>query len=298
VQAQWVVTGITIAVLTVVSVAIGWWMAGRMLRPLNDITATARRLSLSNMHERIALNGPSDEFKQLADTFDAMLERLEHSVDSQRRFVANASHELRTPLAIQRAAIEIGLTDPAPARLNQVRHELLLANQRSERLIDGLLILAQGEHGLDAKEPVALDDLVRQVAREVPSDGITFTLDTVPVTVHGDPVLLNRLIANLLHNAVHYNRPGGYVFVSLATGGALCVRNTGPEVPQDRIGELFEPFRRLHATRTRSADGAGLGLSIVASIAQAHEAAITTRPNPGGGLEVTVHFQALIHNGR
>jgi Signal transduction histidine kinase len=286
---QWTVTAIVVVVLTAVSVAAGWWLAGRLLRPLHRITTTARRLSLSNLHERIALDGPQDEMKELADTFDAMLDRLERSVGSQRQFIANASHELRTPLAIQRAAIEIGLDDPSPERLAEVRRELLAVNRRTERLIEGLLTLAQGDRGLDSPEPVALDVLIRQARNDVPTDGVTVHLAAEPTTVLGDPVLLNRLFANLLHNAVRYNRPGGTVQVSLAAH-TLTVRNTGPEVPEERIDELFEPFRRLHTDRTGSVDGAGLGLSIVASIARAHNATVDARPNPGGGLEVTVRF--------
>ncbi|WP_199736422.1 HAMP domain-containing sensor histidine kinase [Micromonospora sp. HM5-17] len=288
-QFQWTVTAIVVVVLTAVSVAAGWWLAGRLLRPLHRITTTARRLSLSNLHERIALAGPDDELKELADTFDAMLDRLERSVRSQRQFIANASHELRTPLAIQRAAIEIGLDDPPPERLAEVRRELLTVNRRTERLIDGLLTLAQGDRGLDAPEPVALDVLIQQARNDVPADGVTVHLTTEPTVVSGDPVLLNRLFANLLHNAIRYNRPGGVVEVSLA-GYTLTVRNTGPEVPEERVNELFEPFRRLHTDRTGSVDGAGLGLSIVASIARAHSATVTARPNPGGGLEVSVRF--------
>jgi signal transduction histidine kinase len=222
-----------------------------------------------------------------------VLDRLERSVDSQRRFVANASHELRTPLAIQRAAIQIGLTDPAPDRLPQVRQQLLSANHRGERLIDALLVLAHSERGLDGREPVALDELVRKAVRDVSSPEIEITVEVEPVAVSGDPVLLARLVANLLHNAVRYNRPGGTVAVALSAHGRLTVRNTGPEVPADRIGELFEPFRRLHSTPTRSDGGAGLGLSIVAAIAQAHDAGVTARPNPGGGLELTIQFPVL-----
>ncbi|MEU0482012.1 HAMP domain-containing sensor histidine kinase, partial [Streptosporangium sp. NPDC006013] len=290
---QWTVSAIVIAVLTVVSVVAGWWLAGRMLSPLRYITATAHRLSLSNLHERIALAGPRDELTDLADTFDAMLERLERSVDSQRRFIANAAHELRTPLAVQRAAIQIGLDDPLPGRLIPVREKLLTANRRTERLIDSLLLLAQAEHGPDSMEPVALGALIRQTVEETAADGVVMgvviTSDTRPVVVAGDPVLLGRLLTNLLQNAVRYNRPGGTVHVGLTEAGVLTVRNTGPDVPAERIAELFQPFRRLHS-RTRSADGAGLGLSIVASIAQAHHAALAARPNPGGGLELTVRF--------
>jgi signal transduction histidine kinase len=293
-QYQWTVTAITIAVLTVISLAAGWWLAGRLLRPLRHITATAHRLSLSNLHERIALTGPHDELKDLGDTFDAMLERLERSVDSQRRFIANAAHELRTPLSTQRAAIQIGLEDPLPGHLIEVREKLLTSNRRTERLIDSLLLLAQAEHGIDTAAPVALDVLVQQAADETIPDGVRITLDTEPVTVLGDPVLLNRLLTNLLRNAVGYNHRGGTVHVALSAAGALTVRNTGPEVPEEQIAELFQPFRRLHTrTRTRAAGGAGLGLSIVASIAQAHHATIAARPNPGGGLELTVRFRAL-----
>ncbi|WP_037970651.1 sensor histidine kinase [Streptosporangium amethystogenes] len=290
---QWTVSAIVIAVLAVVSVVAGWWLAGRVLSPLRHITATAHRLSLSNLHERIALAGPRDELTDLADTFDAMLERLEQSVDSQRRFIANAAHELRTPLAVQRAAIQIGLDDPLPARLIPVREKLLTANRRTERLIDSLLLLAQAEHGPGSMEPVALDALVRQTVEETAADavvmGVVITTDTRAVLVAGDPVLLGRLLTNLLQNAVRYNCPGGTVHVGLTATGVLTVRNTGPDVPAERIAELFQPFRRLHS-RTRTADGAGLGLSIVASIARAHHATLAARPNPGGGLELTVRF--------
>ncbi|MDF5756200.1 ATP-binding protein [Spongiactinospora sp. TRM90649] len=289
---QWLVTGVVIAVLTVVSVAVGWWLAGRVLRPIHTITATARRLSLSSLHQRISLDGPRDDLKELADTFDDMLDRLERSVESQRRFVANASHELRTPLAIQRAAIEIGLTAPSLERLPQVRRELLNATERSERLIEALLTLAQSEHGLDSREPVALDEVVRKAVREVRAGEIEVTADAEPVTVAGDPTLLARLVTNLLDNAVRYNRPDGQVAVGLSADGTLTVRNTGPAVPPDRVTELFEPFRRLHPARSRSNGGAGLGLSIVAAIARAHDAEVTARPNAGvgGGLELTVRF--------
>lgn len=290
---QWVVSGITIIVLTILSIAIGWWLAGRVLSPLHRITATARRLSLSNLNERIALTGPRDELKELADTFDAMLDRLERSAESQRNFVANASHELRTPLAIQRAAIEVGLDDPTPERLMEVRQDLLTANRRTERLIDGLLTLAQGDRGLDVREPVRLDVVVREVASEAPARDVTLSVETEPVTVAGDPVLLGRLVANLLDNAIRYNRPGGGVWVNLSASGALAICNTGSEIPEDRIGELFEPFRRLQQSRTRSADGAGLGLSIVNSIAQAHGAVGWARPNPDGGLTFTLQFRPM-----
>ncbi|MFF3438597.1 sensor histidine kinase [Streptosporangium sp. NPDC002721] len=279
---QWEVTVLTVGILTLVSLAVGWLVAVRILRPVHRITATARRLSLSNLHERIALTGPKDELKELADTFDAMLDRLERSVEGQRRFIANASHELRTPLAVQRAAIEIGL----PEDVGEIRDKLLFHNRRTENLIDALLVLAQAEHGLERSGPVALDEVVRLVLAEGGSGHVTVTARTEPFVVDGDPVLLNRLVTNLVDNAVRHNHPGGTVEVTLAHG-ILTVRNTGPEVPWERFGDLFEPFRRLHTTREQ---GAGLGLSIVASIAKAHGADVRARPNPGGGLELTVAF--------
>ncbi|UBU13020.1 sensor histidine kinase [Nonomuraea gerenzanensis] len=279
---QWEMTGLTVAILTLVSLVVGWLVAGRLLRPVHRITATAQRLSLSTLHERIALAGPKDELKELADTFDAMLDRLERSVAGQRRFIANASHELRTPLAVQRAAIEIGL----PEDIGEIRDKLLLHNRRAESLIDALLLLAQAEHGLDGTSRVDLDQVVRLVVAEGRTDEVSVTARSEPFVVDGDPVLLNRLVTNLLDNAVRYNRPGGTVEVTLA-GGILTVRNTGPHVPEERFGDLFEPFRRLHTTRGQ---GAGLGLSIVASIARAHGAGVHASANPGGGLEIVVDF--------
>lgn len=295
---QWLIASVMITVLTLISIVIGWWLAGRALRPVRQITETARRLSLSNLHERIALGGPKDELSELADTFDGMLARLEGSVDNQRRFVANAAHELRTPLAIQRAAIQIGLDNPSPTTLARVRDELLEVNRRNELLINGLLLLAQADHGVEATELVALDVTVREAVNETPTtDRIVIRLNSEPTVVEGDPVLLHRLAANLLDNAVRYNRPDGLVDVQVTAAGALTVRNTGPEIPEHCINQLFEPFRRLHPARTGSSESAGLGLSIVASIARAHNADISARPNPGGGLELTVQFRGMRTSG-
>ncbi|MFG6198728.1 ATP-binding protein [Nonomuraea sp. JJY05] len=279
---QWGVTVATVGILTLVSVIVGWLVAGRILRPVHRITATAQRLSVSTLHERIALIGPKDELKELADTFDAMLDRLQRSVEGQRRFIANASHELRTPLAVQRAAIEIGL----PADVGEIRDKLLFHNHRTESLIDALLVLAQAEHGLEKRTPVALDEVVLLVLAEGGSDEVTVTSRIDPFVVDGDPILLSRLVTNLVDNATRYNLPGGTVEVTLSHG-VLTVRNTGPHVPQERFGDLFEPFRRLQTTRGQ---GAGLGLSIVASIAKAHGADVRASPNPGGGLELVVVF--------
>jgi signal transduction histidine kinase len=291
VGSQRLVMLVAIVVIVVLAFAVCWWLTGRLLRPLHRITATARRLSLSTLDERIALDGPQDELRELADTFDAMIDRLEKAVDSQRRFVANASHELRTPLAIQRTAVEVGLADPSPERLAEVREEMLRNTRRSERLIEGLLVLAQGERGLDARAPVDLEAVVGQVVEDNAADAgrgrISVAADTRPVTVAGDEVLLTRMVANLVQNAIRHNRPGGDVSVALSEE-ALVVRNTGPRVPAEKVDELFEPFRRLHADRTGSSQGAGLGLSIVAAIARAHGGHVRATANPDGGLSVTV----------
>ncbi|MFJ4500630.1 sensor histidine kinase [Streptomyces sp. NPDC088864] len=279
-------------VMTACAVGVGWWTAGRVLRPVHAMTAKARKLSAHTLHERIASSGPDDELKELGDTLDALLARLEKAFDSQRRFIANASHELRTPLATQRAAIQIGLEDPTPEDLVRTRQTLLDNNRRSERLIDGLLVLARSERGLDKgeREPV---DLARVVAEEAaPHPGVR--LDTRPCPVRGNRQLLAQLVANLLANAVTYNVPDGSVSVSAVPvgGGVLLeVRNTGPVVEAADIPGLFEPFRRGEG-RDRMGPGSGLGLSIVRSIAMAHDGTVTAVPGPEGGLAVTVRLPA------
>jgi len=284
---------VAIAVIAVLAFTVCWWLTGRLLRPLHRITAAAQRLSLSTLHERIALNGPDDELRRLADTFDAMLDRLERAVGSQRRFIANASHELRTPLAVQRTAIEVGLANPSPARVERIRAELLRNTLRSERLIEGLLLLAKGERGLDARAPVDLSAVVHEVVEQsrgrADAAGVTLVPQTVrPFPVLGDEVMLAQLVINVVQNAIRYNVPGGNVVIGLSEGAGLAVSNTGPHVPQDRVDELFEPFRRLDPDRTASGEGAGLGLSIVAAIARAHGGTVILRANPDGGLTVRV----------
>jgi signal transduction histidine kinase len=216
-------------------------------------------------------------------------------VNNERRFIANVAHELRTPLALQRAAIEIGLDESTPDRLSRVRNNLLEANRRSQRLIDGLLLLAQTDHGLDFVEPVALDAVVRDAVKETTSGAsISIRQQLTPTIVEGDAVLLHRLVANLVQNAVRYNRPDGEVEIRLTASGELTVTNTGPEISSAQIDELFKPFVRLRNTRGAVADSFGLGLSIVASIARAHGASIIARPNPGGGLQMQVQFRGVI----
>jgi signal transduction histidine kinase len=278
------------------ALAVGWWVAGRALRPVHRMTETARRVSWHNMRERIALRGPRDEMKELADTFDALLDRLESAFTSQRRFVANAAHELRTPLTIQRAAIQIGLGDGdvTPTELAEVRAELLDANRRSERLIDGLLALARSDRGLQSREPVAVRKIVAEVVdrftAEAEARGVKIDVSGRPLTVLGDEVLVEQLVTNLVQNAIRHNEQGGLVEVSTDRTCGVLVRNTGPIVPPAELAGLFEPFRRLGQDRLYHREGAGLGLSIVASIVQAHGGRILASANPAGGLTIQIHL--------
>ena len=293
-------SALALAVLILLAFGLGWWLAGRALRPVHEMAAAARRLSSANLHQRIPLHRPRDELRDLGESFNALLDRLGAAFASQQRFVANAAHELRTPLAIQRATIQIGLGEyPVdPDELASVRDELLTANRRHEQLIDGLLMLARGERGLDRVDPVDLVEVARDVLptlrAEADQRSVELNLNTEPVVVDGDAVLLGQLLTNLVQNAIRYNRPGGRVDVRVGRS-RVEVRNTGPVVPADAIDDLFEPFRRLHPDRTGSASGAGLGLSIVRSIATAHGGSVTARPNAaGGGLTVRVGLPARV----
>ncbi|MDG4859602.1 HAMP domain-containing sensor histidine kinase [Streptomyces sp. T-3] len=280
---------VALALFAVVSLVLAWWLAGRVLRPVGVIAATARRLSGENLHQRIALGGPPGELKRLADTFDEMLDRIEQLVSAQQRFAANAAHELRTPLAVQRAAAEIGLADPDPAKVARIRGKLLEVADDSERLIEGLLLLSTADQGVEREEPVGLERTVEEavagLAAEAERHEVTISVDAAPLPVTGDPVLLHHVVENLVANAVRHNVPGGTVTVATGPAG-LTVTNTGPPVPPDVVPQLFEPFRRLKEREHRPGSGAGLGLSIVASIARAHGWTVTAEANEGGGLTV------------
>ncbi|SEG72950.1 Signal transduction histidine kinase [Thermomonospora echinospora] len=295
--------------VTVIAVALGWVLAGRGLRPVHRITETARRIADSagrGLHERIALAGPRDEIKQLADTFDAMLERLDRSFDGQRRFIASASHEMRTPLAINRALIEVSVTRPgASPDTRTLGESLLQVNARHERLIDGLLTLADSENDLTGRHPVDLSDVVRTVLAETADTageaGVTVRLPRLgPAPATGDPYLLERLVHNLVENAVRHNvRHGGWLAVRTGSSGDrvwLEVTNTGPVVHRYETEAIFEPFRRLGdrraPSRTGKDRGFGLGLSIVRAIAGAHGGHARAEPRPDGGLTVTVTLPA------
>jgi signal transduction histidine kinase len=281
-----------------IALALGWFVADRALGPLQKVTATARRLSGSTLHERIALQGPEDEIKELADTFDAMLERLNQAFDAQRRFVGNASHELRTPLAINRTLLEVAVTDPeASEDLKTVGRTLLANNARHERLIEGLLLLARSERELTTRTPVDLSEVAAMVLKThgggADRPDIKVTTELTPGSTVGDPVLLEHLVSNLVGNAVRYNVEDGTVVVrtGILDGWATCqVENTGPVVPAYEVQNLFEPFRRLNTDRIESAKGAGLGLSIVRSVAAAHGGTVIATPHEGGGLIVTVRL--------
>ncbi|MFD3971836.1 sensor histidine kinase [Streptomyces cyaneofuscatus] len=286
------VSALSLAVYSALSVALAWWMAGRVLRPVGVITARARRLSGSNLHERIALKAPPGELKELADTFDGMLDRIEQLVAARQRFAANAAHELRTPLAVQRAAAEIGpADDPPPEKVAWIRDKLIDTADSSEQLIEGLLLLAVSDEGLRRRERVGLDattaTVTEALAAEAAERAVTVDVEARPVSVRGDPVLLDHLVHNLVTNALRHNHPGGTVRVRVGPGG-LEVANTGPVVDPAALPLLFEPFRRARARRHAPGEGAGLGLSIVASVARAHGGDVGATANPGGGLTARV----------
>ncbi|MFG2622161.1 ATP-binding protein [Streptomyces sp. NPDC048507] len=289
---------IALALFAVLSAWLAWWMAGRVLRPVAVITETARRLSGVNLHERIALQAPPGELKRLADTFDGMLDRMEDLVGAQRRFAANAAHELRTPLAVQRAAAEIGLAgEPEPAKVARIRERLIAVADSSEHMVESLLLLAVSEEGLESARPVDVAELaaaeLAAVREEAAAAGVDAVGDFGPLTVSGDGALLGHLVRNLLANAVRHNRAGGRLRVSTAPGGVLTVSNTGPPIEPSEVPGLLEPFRRRAERRHTAGEGAGLGLSIVASIARAHGAGLRAEANPApdGGLTIRVRFR-------
>jgi signal transduction histidine kinase len=287
------VSSVSLLVLAVLATAVSWWISGRVLRPVKRISTTARELSSDNLHQRIALCGPRDELTELADTFDGMLDRLESAFDSQRRFIANASHELRTPLAIQRAAVQIGLAGERSETVTRVSEQLLAANRRSERLIDGLLTLARSDRGVEHREPVALHTVVAEQlelhATQARDRRIEVTHELRECWVLGDPVLITQLVANLIANAVRHNLDGGRIQVNTDPSLGLSVLNTGPELDASQVPELFEPFRR-GVNRTSCDEGTGLGLSIVRSIVRAHGGAVQASARDGGGLNVHVEL--------
>lgn len=293
--------GLALALLAALAAGVGWWLAGRMLHPLQVMTRRVRALSGQTPLGRIGLQGPSDELKDLADTFDGLLGRLDASSAIERRFVANASHELRTPLAIQETLLDVGLSDPAAdvASLREMAGRLRQVNQRSKRLIEGLLALARSQQGLTHAEPVDLAvvtrDAVEALIPEAAARGVRIQSDLRPGAVRGDPVLLEHLAGNLVENAVRHNSRGGWVRVATSGDGgqvALTVVNSGPRVEPAQVAELFEPFRRGVRERTATNRGAGLGLSIVEAVATVHGGTVVAQARPEGGLTVRVEIPA------
>ncbi|MFJ9391788.1 sensor histidine kinase [Nocardioides sp. NPDC101246] len=296
---------IALALVLVVACVLAWFISGRVLAPLHVVTATAHRISAApaadmGLGERIELDGPDDEVKELADAFDAMVGRLDRSFAGQRRFVANASHELRTPLTVGRAMVELAMHRPgASADLRTLGGDLLALNARHEALISGLLDLAGAENEPIDHQPVDLADIVEHVADltapEATAAGVEVRLDLGEAPTSGDAILLERLVANLVENGIRHNISGGWVEARCGRSeghAEVVVTNTGPEVSAYEVARLFQPFRRLDHDRMVVDRGVGLGLSIVEAIARAHQGSVSAQPREGGGLVLVVRLQA------
>jgi signal transduction histidine kinase len=288
-----------VAIMAVLSLALGWLIAGRFVRPLRAIIATARDISASNLHRRLGLRGRGDEFTELGATLDDLFARLEASFESQRNFIANASHELRTPLSAGRVLLQVAIADPEPsvATLQSTCEELVELSDRQERLIASLLTLANSQCGIKAPQPLDLADITGNVLltrrRDAERRGIRLTAELAPAPATGDPSLTESLVANLVDNAIRHNLPGGQADIATAmtaAGAVITVSNTGTLIPPDAVEDLFQPFRQLGAQRIGNGEGHGLGLAIVRAIADAHGAALTATPRPQGGLDLAVTF--------
>ncbi len=293
-------SALALALMAIISTALGWVVAGRVLRPLRTMTTATQEISEDNLNRRLSMRGPRDELRELADTIDGLLGRLEGAFDAQRRFVSNASHELRTPLTAVRALLEMVLSDPKAtvATFRATCEQVLEESEEQEQLIEALLTLAQGQRGIDRAETLDLAAVAGEVlgSREgvAAARKVEIGRALAPATVSGDARLIERLISNLVDNAIRYNVSGGRVDVSVRSNGraTVTVANTGPPVPPEELDRLLQPFQRLSSDRTSQRDGLGLGLSIVAAIARAHDAALAVRARPEGGLEIDVHFPA------
>lgn len=292
-------SGIALAIMAALAIVCGWLMAGRVLRPLRTIAVATQQISERNLHERLGLPGPGDEMKYLADTIDALLDRLETAFEAQRRFVLSASHELRTPLTLDRALLEIALADPdaTAEELRSTCEELLASGEQQERLMEALLTLASSERGLDRHDRFDLAVVVAKAisAHRADADcrGLQLSLSLGNANAAGNPDLVERMAANLVDNAIRHNVPGGRVDVLTETRNdesILTVSNTGPPVLQQEAERLFQPFQRLGGVQAAHSDGHGLGLSIVQAIATAHDARLKVQLRPAGGLRVQVHF--------
>jgi signal transduction histidine kinase len=287
--------GTELFVATAFAVLVAWGLARWVMWPVRSMGETLAQLGPTNMGTRLRVLGPADEVRRLADTIDAMLDRMGDGYEAQRRFAANASHELRTPLATQRALIEISLAGALTTeQLELVSRQLLATNQRNEALIEGLLVLAETERGLMTSSTQQLDRLVSEllVPLEVSAQdkGIALSAELAAAQVAGEAPLLERLVSNLVGNAIKYNEPQGWVRVQVLEPGTLIVSNSGPVVPAEHVNGLFEPFRRLSGDRLDHGGGVGLGLTIARSVVAAHHGTIAATANPGGGLTVEVRL--------
>jgi signal transduction histidine kinase len=290
---------IALGLMTVASVLLGWLVAGRILRPLRAVTNAARHISEESLDRRLALAGPRDELKDLGEVIDGLLERLEDAFQAQRHFVANAAHELRAPLTLDRAMLQVTLADPGLTLdgLRAACEDVIDNGRHQEELIEALLTLARSQRGLDRKEALDLaviaGDMAQARREKATAAGLQLDLALRPAPVFGDPLLVTRLVANLLDNALHYNVGGGSVQIVTeddAVGGRLVVTNSGPVVPADQIARLLEPFQRIAPSRTGQHEGHGLGLSIVQAIAKAHGARLDVKPGEHGGFSVEIRF--------
>ncbi len=297
-------SAIALAVMAAISVALGWVVAGRVLSPLRTITARTRRLSEQSLHERLALAGPRDELRELADTIDELLARLEAAFDAQRRFVANASHELRTPLAMMRTRLDVAIAKPdgVPAQTRALDAGLRKDLDRAETLLESFLALARAQHGMVTDRTIVpLDRLVTNAlaARhdQIAEQQLEVRTTLAPVGVTGSETLLARMVENVIENSVRHNQPHGFINIACETSdraARLVVESGGPALDEQGVAQLGQPFRRLGVERTRSQNGHGLGLSIVAAVADAHGGALELHPRPQGGLRVQITLPAAI----
>jgi signal transduction histidine kinase len=297
-------SGIALAIMAIVSVVLGWLVAGRVLTPLRTITATADRISDTNLHERLAMPGPRDELRLLADTIDRLLARLEASFDAQRRFVANASHELRTPLAMMRTTLDVAIAKPGgvPVQTRELDAELRVDLDHADELLESFLTLARAHNGqLEKGNQVALEPLIRSAldnrAEEIAAKELTVETDLDAVEVAGNPTLLRRMIENVVENAVRHTKPGGLVKIVLASDDGrqaqVVITSSGPRLDPSAVAQLTQPFKRLSQDRTGSQDGHGLGLSIVAAVATAHGGQLDLHAPADGGLRVYIALPAV-----
>ncbi|MFF0367267.1 MULTISPECIES: sensor histidine kinase [unclassified Micromonospora] len=295
-QGGFVLPVVAMLVVVLATLVALWFGAVWCLRPVRDLAEPIGHLGPQNLGHRIRPRG-RDELARLSRAIDEMMERVSAGYEGQRRFAANASHELRTPLAVQRTLIEVGMARSLTAeQLELLTGQLLETNERNERLIEGLLALSESDQGLRSRTPQRLDEIIAAVlagyrdrAREA---AVTIDAHLTPRVVVGERVLLERLVTNLVENAIKYNRRGGSLTVTVGGSPALSVVNTGQPVPAEAVAGLFEPFRRLARDRTSHGGGAGLGLAIARSITQAHDGIIAARPGEQGGLRVDVQLPA------